>query len=202
MFLTSHGTCTSRCRKSCWSIRWETLPDVPGTSLTIHLGLLSLTSIYSTTGSGHSTVLLLSWPKCPKHANEVDKINKDKPWSKMSKRTDRHFYAWQSMTRSEVQHQNTSLSSDVKWGCVPPNDTPPGVIDIAHVKVEVTQQDKGVPSRSALLAPCMDSKSVGNLNCCTCTGTTRMPTAAWHCSTGPQKCLLLRRLVPEPKLCI
>ena len=58
------------------------------------------------------------------------------------------------MTSTEVQQQNTTLIQI--GGAVPPNHTLLGPTVIAHVSIEVPQQNEGVSSASS-----RDSKKVG-----------------------------------------
>ncbi|KAK3533518.1 hypothetical protein QTP70_023342, partial [Hemibagrus guttatus] len=57
----------------------------------------------------------------------------------------------QLTTSTEVQQENT-IRVQIR-GAVPPNHAPPGITVIAHMGVEVPQQNYGVPSRSTFQHP-------------------------------------------------
>ncbi|KAK3554715.1 hypothetical protein QTP70_032636 [Hemibagrus guttatus] len=57
----------------------------------------------------------------------------------------------QAVTSTEVQQQDTTRVQ-IRWA-VPPNHAPPGIIVVAHMGVEVPQQNYGVPSRSTFQHP-------------------------------------------------
>ncbi|KAK3512968.1 hypothetical protein QTP70_033400 [Hemibagrus guttatus] len=57
----------------------------------------------------------------------------------------------EAVTSTEVQEQDTTRVQI--RGAVPPNHTPPGITVIAHMGVEVPQQNYGVPSQSTFQHP-------------------------------------------------
>ncbi|KAK3566093.1 hypothetical protein QTP86_025702 [Hemibagrus guttatus] len=57
----------------------------------------------------------------------------------------------QAVTSTEVQQQDTTRVQI--RGAVPPNHAPPGITVVAHMGVEVPQQNYGVPSRSTFQHP-------------------------------------------------
>ncbi|KAK3541584.1 hypothetical protein QTP86_033098 [Hemibagrus guttatus] len=57
----------------------------------------------------------------------------------------------QAVTSTEVQQQDTTRVQI--RGAVPPNHDPPGITVVAHMGVEVPQQNYGVPSRSTFQHP-------------------------------------------------
>ncbi|KAK3537939.1 hypothetical protein QTP70_024550 [Hemibagrus guttatus] len=57
----------------------------------------------------------------------------------------------QAVTSTEVQQQDTTRVQ-IRWA-VPPNHAPPGITVVAHMGVEVPQQNYGVPSRSTFQHP-------------------------------------------------
>ncbi|KAK3573893.1 hypothetical protein QTP86_032986 [Hemibagrus guttatus] len=57
----------------------------------------------------------------------------------------------QAVTSTEVQQQDTTRVQI--RGAVPPNHTPPGITVVAHMGVEVPQQNYGVPSQSTFQHP-------------------------------------------------
>ena len=57
----------------------------------------------------------------------------------------------QTVTSTEVQQQNNTRVQIRE--AVPPNHTPPGTTVIAHMRTEVSQQNKEVPIRGAFRAP-------------------------------------------------
>ncbi|KAK3522425.1 hypothetical protein QTP86_010644 [Hemibagrus guttatus] len=57
----------------------------------------------------------------------------------------------QAVISTEVQQQDTTLVQI--RGAIPPNHAPPGITVIAHMGVEVPQQNYGVPSRSTFQHP-------------------------------------------------
>ncbi|KAK3528991.1 hypothetical protein QTP70_014114 [Hemibagrus guttatus] len=59
--------------------------------------------------------------------------------------------SYKAVTSTEVQQQDTT-QVQIR-GAVPPNHTPPGITVVAHMGVEVPQQNYGVPSRSTFQHP-------------------------------------------------
>ncbi|KAK3548874.1 hypothetical protein QTP70_021261 [Hemibagrus guttatus] len=59
--------------------------------------------------------------------------------------------SYQAVTSTEVQQQDTT-QVQIR-GAVPPNHAPPGITVVAHMGVEVPQQNYGVPSRSTFQHP-------------------------------------------------
>ncbi|KAK3506223.1 hypothetical protein QTP70_009284 [Hemibagrus guttatus] len=57
----------------------------------------------------------------------------------------------QAVTSTEVQQKGTTRVQI--WGAIPSNHAPPGITVIAHMGVEVPQQNYGVPSRSTFQHP-------------------------------------------------
>ncbi|KAK3536169.1 hypothetical protein QTP70_032724, partial [Hemibagrus guttatus] len=57
----------------------------------------------------------------------------------------------QAVTSTEVQQQDTTRVQI--RGAVPPNNAPPGITVVAHMGVEVPQQNYGVPSQSTFQHP-------------------------------------------------
>ncbi|KAK3555770.1 hypothetical protein QTP86_028946 [Hemibagrus guttatus] len=67
----------------------------------------------------------------------------------------------QAVTSTEVQQQDTTRVQI--RGAVPPNHTPPGITVVAHMGVEVPQQNYGVPSRSTLQHPSQGLQELGSI---------------------------------------